>query len=372
MPVLSDQERMIEESVADLLDRRGGAAGLRRKAAPGELDRELWTEAAAAGWTGMLVPEAAGGSGSDIRDALVMLRGIGRAATAQPFSAVTAAACVLARYAPRCPLSGRIASGESVVVPLLAETVVGAPGALSGRSLVGSDIAAASAYLLVCSTEIGTRLILVDREAPGLSVQSRITQDGGSIGTIGLHNVSGRIVADETAAVQAAGTLIHLLRLCRAAELVGLADEVLTITLDYLRSRRQFRAPLASFQALQHRAASVHVSIAAADALLFEAARAFHSGRQGFAAVAAFSRASAAAFGACKEAVQMHGAIGLTDEYRVGLFLKRAMALAAAEGGAHEVARAAAELARDDLMPDRWKPASGHRPTKPRNTVRVP
>src|SRR5690606_35160137 len=78
MPVLSDQERMIEESVAGLLGRRGGAAGLRKKAAQGALDHELWAEAAAAGWTGMLVPESVGGSGLDIRDALVMLRGIGR------------------------------------------------------------------------------------------------------------------------------------------------------------------------------------------------------------------------------------------------------------------------------------------------------
>ena len=131
----------------------------------------------------------------------------------------------------------------------------------------------------------------------------------------------------------------------RAAQLVGLMSAALDLTVEYLKTREQFGRPIGSFQALQHRAATAYVDITASRSLLYEACRAFGTAKQGRAAAAAGARACGAALRVTQECVQLHGAIGFADEYDLGLFLRRAMALVGAAGGEiHHQRRYAASL----------------------------
>ncbi|MGK6305770.1 acyl-CoA dehydrogenase family protein [Variovorax sp. DT-64] len=125
----------------------------------------------------------------------------------------------------------------------------------------------------------------------------------------------------------------NLQRLGDAAYLCGLMDAALQLALDYMRLRRQFGVPIGSFQALQHRASAAHVDASATRALVHEAARAFGSVRETWAAAASVHRAAAAALRVAKEVVQFHGAVGFADEHDAGLYLRRAMTVGARHAG---------------------------------------
>lgn len=334
MPVFTHDDQMIADSVAAFSKQGGGIERVRGLRDAGQaLDGETWRNAAAQGWIGMLTPDSAGGLGLDVREALVLLRALGRSVPFEPYSAAISVAHCLGRIAPQSEALAALLAGSAITVPVFSQAIVGGPGALSGTSATETDIAAADHFLLASHSSKGTRLLLVDREASGLSIRTAATRDGGSVGTLTLHDVAGELLADGELGAQAACELADLRRLCRAAELVGLAHEAFSMTLDYLRTREQFGVPIGSFQALQHRAATLFVEIESSDALLFEAARAFGGPRQRIAALAAMMQAMRTALHVGKEAIQMHGAIGFTDEFQVGFFLKRAMSLAAAERG---------------------------------------
>jgi alkylation response protein AidB-like acyl-CoA dehydrogenase len=126
------------------------------------------------------------------------------------------------------------------------------------------------------------------------------------------------------------------LRLGYAAELAGVLDEALRRTLEYVTLRRQFGSAIGSFQAIQHRAASLLVEITACRRLVYEASRAFGSGQQTTGSLMAKARVSQAAPNVLHECVQFHGAMGFADESDIGLIFRRGIALAAAGGTAGE------------------------------------
>jgi alkylation response protein AidB-like acyl-CoA dehydrogenase len=118
-----------------------------------------------------------------------------------------------------------------------------------------------------------------------------------------------------------------------AAELVGLAAAALDVTLDYLKLRQQFGRPIGSFQALQHRAVDSFVDIELNRSLVYRVLAAFDVGVHETAMVSATkARASRVALEVMREALQMHGAIGYTEEHDIGLYFKRAQVLAARYG----------------------------------------
>jgi alkylation response protein AidB-like acyl-CoA dehydrogenase len=137
-----------------------------------------------------------------------------------------------------------------------------------------------------------------------------------------------------------------MLLLALAAALVGVMDEALQQSLEYMKVRQQFGNAIGSFQALQHRAASCHVQVQAARALVYEACKADSAASRALACAAAKGRASAAALAVTKECVQFHGAIGFADEHNIGLYLRKAMVLAARMGGEVQQRRRYAELLR--------------------------
>jgi alkylation response protein AidB-like acyl-CoA dehydrogenase len=334
MPVWSEQETMIAESAAAFFASRGAIARVRRHRDSGaDFDTATWQDAAAQGWLGMLVPEASGGLGLGLRDALALMREAARTVPAEPFADIIALAGGLTDISSAKDLLARMMSGDSVIVPVRL-SVSGSSDNVTGLSAPAAGVGSAHGFVLLCSGgKDGHRLMLVEKNTPGVSAHASPTHDGGNIGRVELDNVFAKCLASGQEAVRLIQTIDDTRLLLHAAELVGLADEARQRTLVYLETRKQFGVALSSFQSLQHRVASLHVQVAAADALQVEAARAFGGDRQSFAAQAAFHRAGTAARLATKEAIQLHGAIGFTDELEIGFFLKRAMALTAAEGG---------------------------------------
>ena len=137
-----------------------------------------------------------------------------------------------------------------------------------------------------------------------------------------------------------------LVLLGQGAELVGVMDHAFGIALEYLKTRVQFDKKIGSFQALQHRAVDEYMEVEIARSLVFQVAAAFDRGQGNSAMAAAVkTRAAAAALRVCKTSLQLHGAMGYTDEHDIGLYLKRAMVLVAQFGNEAQSRRRFAQLA---------------------------
>ncbi|MGQ9367051.1 acyl-CoA dehydrogenase family protein [Azospirillum sp. ST 5-10] len=332
-----DDDRLIADSANAFLAGAGGLDRVRRlRDAGGGLDRATWTAMAELGWFAMLVPEDAGGLGLTPRDAVTLMEAVGRHLPVEPVAGALAAAAAIAAARPEAAALEAAMAGRLVVVPVAAPAVRRVDGAWTGASDHAADLAAADAFLVAAHSA----LLLLPADAAGLRVEALPGVDGGSVGRLHLDGVT---AAEELAvgdAASAAATLAtDMLRLAHAAYLVGLADTALAATVAFMTERRQFGVPIASFQALQHRAASLAVAVRSARALVQEAAR---PADRTAACAAAKLVAGETAFAVAKECIQFHGAIGFTDEHTIGLFLKRAMALCGAAGSADDCLRAVA------------------------------
>jgi alkylation response protein AidB-like acyl-CoA dehydrogenase len=157
------------------------------------------------------------------------------------------------------------------------------------------------------------------------------------------------VAAGGAAALEALGRAFDHGCAIAGAELAGVMERALEMSLDYLRTRVQFGKPIGSFQALQHRAVDLHIHKELASAVLEEAVAALDRGPAAPARAAMASRVKArcadAATRVTREAIQFHGAIGFTDEFDAGLYLKRALVLTAWLGSASWHRRRYARLA---------------------------
>jgi alkylation response protein AidB-like acyl-CoA dehydrogenase len=322
----SETEAMLAAAAADLLDGEGGVARARaRRDAGGGLDRAVWGRMAEMGWFSLLLPEAQGGLGLAPSEVVDFAREIGARIAPEPVVAAIAAQPLLA--ACRTPaadaLLERAAGGAAIICAAPAER------SDTGSGLAAEGLAFAPADVdVVLAFDVRERRLLALDPAEARTVA---TVDGGALAFL-VDGPDAVPVADGRAAEAAFVTARDVQRLLYAAELCGLMARALDLTLDYMRLRRQFGQPIGAFQALQHRAATHFVDVTAARALVAEAGRAFGTQKQAGAAAAAKAAAGAAALRVLKDCIQLHGAIGFADEHDIGLYLRRAMVLAAAAG----------------------------------------
>jgi alkylation response protein AidB-like acyl-CoA dehydrogenase len=225
---------------------------------------------------------------------------------------------------------------------------------LSGvkRFIAGS--AQADAYLV--SARAGGSLVLlwVPRETTGASLTLETLADGRAFGTLTLKDAlvpKAQVAATGSSATAAMAAAFDHANAIAAAELAGLMDRTLEMSVDYLKTRVQFGKPIGSFQALQHRAVDLHIHREVASAVLEESLAALDHRPSPPARAATASRVKArcadAALKITRETIQLHGGIGFTDDYDAGLYLKRAMTLAAWLGGATWHRRRYAQLTRE-------------------------
>jgi alkylation response protein AidB-like acyl-CoA dehydrogenase len=296
-----------------------------------------WTTLAGLGVTGLCVPEGRGGLGLGMVDLTVVLEEAGRAALPEPLSATAGVVAPLLTDLggqgtdprPAAWLEGLADGREGASIGLgpESEPVAGADGA--------------SLLALVRSTADGDGLFLLDAEdleAGRASVQP--------VRSLDPTRRLGRVIIAADARPAVTGNLATELArrsrrrgvLTAAAELVGLADRLITIGADYAGARSQFGRPVGSFQAVKHLLAGARVQLEFARPAVYAAAWALdeHEPDAGRRVSAAKAQASEAALEAARVALQVHGAIGYTWECDLHLFLKRTWALAAAWGSAAE------------------------------------
>ena len=294
------------------------------------------------GWLGLRVPEADGGAGLGMAELCVVAEEAGAALAPEPLVACVVSACLH-------PLPAVLA-GETVV-PLAwqerADVLDAAPetafagGRLTGRKLFVPAADGASGFLVTTASG----LALVERDAHGVTVDLARLQDGGQTATVRFDGAPATALPGNPAAA------LEDAALATAAMLLGVMEQAFTLTLDFLKTRQQFGKPIGSFQALQHKAADLKLQVELTRASVEAAAATLDSGAPFAVRQAAVSRAKARAATAgmlvTRQAIQLHGGVGYTDEYDVGLFLRRAMVLSNQYGSA---AAHRARFAR--LMPD--------------------
>jgi alkylation response protein AidB-like acyl-CoA dehydrogenase len=175
----------------------------------------------------------------------------------------------------------------------------------------------------------------VPRNASGCTLSTSPTVDGRRLATLRLDGTPADLIPPHPSSRNAVDALHSLALIALSAELLGVMERALEITLDYLRIRKQFGKLIGSFQALQHQATNVYIRIESTRSLLFQVAASNDAYCIDPAlAIATKAKASEEALAVTEACIQLHGAIGFTDEHDIGLYLKRAMLLSSLLGNA--------------------------------------
>ncbi len=336
----SELEGEVRDGVKNVLDKRSSwPATLERTETENTVDADLWRSLAVdVGLVGLAVPESGGGGGASWREVAVVLEELGRRCAAVPFlgHAVTATA-LLVEIGDR-DLLERAASGDVTValavpanslawhLPKLNTTVE--DGKVSGSVRSASDAVTAQILLVPVAGD----LYAVDASA--VSITPALSLDmTRQLADIEFVSAPATLVASEVSA--ALGHALAISSALLASEQLGLAEEALQITVEYLKERRQFGRVLGSYQALKHRLADLWVEItnARAVARYAVACAAEDSDDLEIASALAHSLCSRVAVKAAEECVQLHGGIGFTWEHPAHLLLKRAKSSALMFGG---------------------------------------
>ena len=371
----TEDQAMLAETASQFMGEEGAIAKQLRHWRDRECQdgfgHDLWKQMAEMGFTGLLVPEADGGLGMGHVEAGIVLEEIGRNLTPSPFlaSSVLAAKALEAGSADLKArwLPGLIA-GDSVFAVAIDEGPKHRPERIETRAdksgngfrLSGQKdfvVHGASADMLVVAARTsgsdddadGVTLFAVPKDASGMSHDAARLVDSSIATHTKFENVEldGDSVIGEVDGGRAVLNKVLLAgRVGAAAEGVGVARGAMDRTVDYLKQRKQFGRLIGEFQALQHRAAHLYSEIEIARAVTIKAAQLLDAGSEQAELMASVAKAKVAkAAGlAVREGVQMHGGIGMTDEYDIGLYMKRDRALQEFLGDQYYHANRVAEL----------------------------
>jgi len=317
---LTDDQKEIKRVAKELLAARSSFAKVREAAEAAEYDGALWQELRDLGWPGIAVAEEHGGQGLGAVELAVLLEELGYACAATPYLSTAVAAAVIqaagtpeqqARWLPE------LASGESTAAIGTADLLADGVGAAVAVVIDGSD-----AYLI--ESPQAEALTTID------STRRFATIDGTDGEPLGAH----------------AAARIHA---AIAAEVVGISQRALEMTLEYVKERKQFGVPVGSFQAVSHRCAQMLLHTESARSAAYYAAWAADAepARLGEAAALAAAAGATGAREVAASAIQAHGGIGFTWEADVHWLYKRGEVDRALLGGAKRhhaaLARAAAQ-----------------------------
>jgi len=356
----TEHRALLADSVADFATRGTDIARVRKlRGSAAEYDRAIWKKMAELGWLGILVPEQYGGLGLGLTEMAIVARGLARGLAPEPLAATAVLSATALVAAENETLKReqlpRLVSGQ--VLPALAwqedagvldPTAMRASATpfeggykLNGTKRFIAGSAQADAFLVTARAGEAVVLLWVPRDTAGARLALETLADGRAFGTLELKDAlvpKAHVAASGAAAAAAVSLAFDHANAIAAAELAGVMERALEMSLDYLKTRVQFGKPIGSFQALQHRAVDLHIHREVANAVLEESLAALDLRPAAAARAAAASRVKArcadAALKITRETIQLHGAIGFTDEYDAGLYLKRALTLAAWLGGA--------------------------------------
>lgn len=339
MAVLSEEQEMLRDMARDWATNESPVTAFRKLRASCEtFDRDAWKTMAGMGWTGVIIPEAHGGSDFGWLSMGLVIEELGKTLTASPLVASTAAASAIilggsdeqkAKWLPG------IASGEIIATLAIDEgprhdpqklTARVSDGKLSGTKAFVAEADAADLFVVAAAEG----LFLVER-GDGVLVELRKLVDQRGHGEVTFTGAAAEKLAG--GGDKLLDDILDRARILTACEMLGMAQQVFDLTLDYLKQRVQFNQVLASFQALQHRMADLFGDLAMMRSAVEGALQSLDSGfGVSRAATLAKAEANRVLHKISNEGIQLHGGIGMTDEYDVGFYLKRARVLEAQWG----------------------------------------
>jgi alkylation response protein AidB-like acyl-CoA dehydrogenase len=336
----SDDQEQLRDAVRKYVDK--GYTFDRRRATEkaGGFDRAAYTELAELGLTGLYVPEADGGMGMGPIEGMVVMEELGRGIVLEPLAQALIAGAVIAGYADAATKAAwlpGVASGEKLVVLAYQErssryaldTIEGkahqAPGGYvlnATKSIVAAGDKA-DAFLVSAKVNSVLGLFLVERESAGVSTRGYGTQDGSRAAEVVFKNAPATLITTEGLKALEHAVDIGIAATC--AEAVGVMDKTMAITAEYMNTRKQFGVVISSFQALRHRAADMKMQLELARSMSYYASLKLNAPapeRRAAMARAKYQLGQSMRF-IGQQAVQLHGGIGVTDEYIGSHYFKK-------------------------------------------------
>ncbi|WP_427965464.1 acyl-CoA dehydrogenase family protein [Altererythrobacter sp.] len=341
MAVLNEEQEMLRDMARNWTTNESPVSEFRKVRAKGDpeaFDRSAFAAMAEMGWTGVIVPEEYGGSDFGWLSAGLVIEELGKTLTASPLIATTIAASAIliggseeqkAKWLPG------IVSGETIATLAIDETAKHGGGDLATQAsdgkLSGTKAFVHEAHgadLFVVAARDGLYLV---EKGEGVSLSTRALADQRSHAEVNFESAAAEKLASGGEALL--DEVLDRARILTACEMLGMAQAIFDMTLDYLKQRVQFNQVLATFQALQHRMADLFGDLAMMRSAVEGGLQALDSGF-GVPRAAAVAKAEAnrVLHLLSREGIQLHGGIGMTDEYDVGLYLKRSRVLEASWG----------------------------------------
>lgn len=353
--ILTEEEQFLKDTAKSFAEERSPIThfrSLRDMSDPMLWDKNIWNEMSKLGWPGIMIPEEFGGSNFGLSGICVVLQECAKTLTPSPlFASGVLGAYAINNYGTKeqkekyLPL---IASGElttSVAVDesshhnpydtLLIAKKSSDEYILSGKKNFVIDGTSSDLLIVLARTSgkkgdlTGLTLFLVDPTNEGIDRIKLEMADSRNYANIIFDNVkisSKNILGDIEAGGEAIDDVLDIGRIAMSAEMLGNSEAAFETTLDYLKQRKQFGVLIGSFQALQHRAAEMFCEIELTKSSVIAAMRAADERSNDVQRLSSLAKtvAGETLHLVSNEAIQMHGGIGVTDEYDIGFFLKRA------------------------------------------------
>ena len=355
--ILSEEQNMLKDSAKDFCGTNTPITQLRKlrdDADKNGYDLEVWKKMVELGWSAIPWGEEHGGLEFGYKGLGVVTEESGRTLTASPlFSTVWVGGTIInlgASQDQKAELLPSIASGETLLAlaleeshkhnPYLISTDASTKGdvfEISGEKTFVLDGHIANKLIVVARTSGeqnsrgGITLFLVDRESQGLSISRTIMADSRNAANVSFKGVevpSSAVIGELDNGADVLDEALDIARIGLCAEMLGSTQECFERTIDYLKERKQFGVAIGSFQALKHRAADMFCEIELSKSCVLEALTALDEKRdkEEIARLASLAKSKVGdTYGlVSREGIQMHGGIGMTDEFEIGFFIKRA------------------------------------------------
>ncbi len=349
--VLNEEQNMLKDAAKDFCANSTPITQLRKlrddKDKSG-FDRDTWQQMVELGWAGITIPEEFGGLGFGHMGMGVVMEECGRTLAASPLfaTAILGANTILhgGSQDQKSELLGQIAGGELLLALALEEgphhnpygSAAKAEKSGEGYSVTGSkkfvlDGHVADKLIVVARTSgnagdrDGLTLVLVDGNAEGVTVTRTVMADSRNAANIEFNDAAGQLIGKEGKGADVLDKVLDAGRILLAAEMLGGIQECFERTIEYLKTREQFGVPIGSFQALKHRAAQMFCEVELSKSVVLEALSALDEDSEQVAELASLAKArlNDTYNLVSSEGIQMHGGIGMTDEYEIGFFMKR-------------------------------------------------
>jgi alkylation response protein AidB-like acyl-CoA dehydrogenase len=340
---LSDEQQMLVAASRDLLSDRSGPLAARRALEDERAPDRLWSLGSELGWPGLALPEEHGGSGQGLVELALVATELGRAVARTPFVPTALVGAAVARGGD-AGLQGEVlpllAAGSATGSWALAEpggawnpasihlraAADGADVLISGRASLVQDADEARWLLVTAQLDGRPATFLVDADSPGVSARRQVVLD--------ITRAFSSVTFDEVRVPnarrldldgEALRTLFDEAAVLTAADALGAGEQLLAMTVDYVKVRQQFGRPIGSFQAIKHKCATMRMQLLGCYSSVYYAAAALAAGSPDAAAAAAAAKAFAAEemSDLAGESLQAHGGIGFTWEHDLHLYLRR-------------------------------------------------